>query len=546
MHRPRIVEDVARLLQRPASAWIALAAAYCACFARTLDYGLVWDDAVLPKFGSGGVRLSQLLLAPQQAILDPVENARTAAVMRVDSYRPLQSLSHVIDARWLSAWPAAMHLHNLVLGAINVVLAHCIALRLGASRGAALFAAAVFALHPLQVEPVAYVSARGDLIAALFALLALAIALPAPKRDSAGKFPRGAAAAAAACYLLSLLAKEAYALLPLVIVAVALLDRNLRARVPVLAAQAGAACAYLALRTAAMGHDAAQLGAGPSGALLHAPGVLLQYVRSFVLPLDASIARQEDVALAPLGIACSLAALVIVALLMRRHRAQADPAARLCAIALVWIAALLAPSWIVVADTHVLSDRYFYLPLLGAALLCTALYMQLHGVLARALVLAGALGWAALALLASFRHVPDFRDNRALYTQAVLASPHSGFAHYQLGHLEATEAHWPRAAALFARAIELDPRDVRAHNNLGVALLQLQRPEQAAAVLRAAIALAPGVNYRAFYNLGLSQKQLGDDAGACASFQAAHRIDAQYAPATAMLAACDSRAQALP
>jgi len=71
-------------------------------------------------------------------------------------------------------------------------------------------------------------------------------------------------------------------------------------------------------------------------------------------------------------------------------------------------------------------------------------------------VLAGALGWAALALLAAIRHVPDFRDNRALYTQAVLAAPHSAFAHYQLGHLEATERHWPQAATLFGRAIELD------------------------------------------------------------------------------------------
>jgi tetratricopeptide (TPR) repeat protein len=541
MHRPRIVADVARLLQHPASAWTALYAVYGACFARTLGYGLVWDDAVLPRFARDAVPLSQLLLAPQQAILDPVENARADAVMRADSYRPLQSLSHVVDARWLDAGPALMHLHNLLLGAINVALAHLVARRLGASRGTALFAAAVFALHPLQVEPIAYVSARGDLLATLFALLALAFALRS-----------GAVAASAACYLLSLLAKEAYALLPLIVVAVAVLDRNLRARIPVLAAHAAAAAVYLGLRASAMGRDAAQLGPGPVGALQHAPAVLLQYVRSFVLPLDASIARQEDPALTAPGIACLLASAVIAVLLVRRQHAQPnlDPTARLIAIALVWTGVLLAPSWVVVADTHVLSDRYFYLPLLGAALLGAAVYtklqQRLRGVLARRLVLAGALGWAALALLAAIRHVPDFRDNRALYMQAVLAAPGSAFAHYQLGHLEATEGHWGEAATLFARAIELDPRDVRAHDNLGVALLELHQPEQAAAVLRAAIALAPGLNYRAFYNLGLCQQQLGDDAGACASFQAAHRINARYGLASAMLRTCESRAQAVP
>jgi tetratricopeptide (TPR) repeat protein len=279
---------------------------------------------------------------------------------------------------------------------------------------------------------------------------------------------------------------------------------------------------------------------------------VLQYVRSFVLPLDASIARQEDPALTAPGIACLLAGAVIAVLLARRMRAapDPDPSARLAVLALVWVLALLAPSWVVVADTHVLSDRYFYLPLLGAALLCAAVYaqleQQLRGAFARRLVLAGALGWAALALLAAIRHVPDFRDNRALYTQAVLAAPRSAFAHYQLGHLEATERHWPEAATLFARAIELDPRDVRAHDNLGVALLELHQPEQAAAVLRAATALAPGLNYRALYNLGLAQQRLGDDAAACASFQAAHRINARYALASGMLAACESRAQAAP
>jgi tetratricopeptide (TPR) repeat protein len=541
MHRPRIA-DVARLLQHPASAWTALYVAYFACFARTLGYGLVWDDAVLPKFAHSGATLSELLLAPQQAILDPVESARSGAVMRVDSYRPLQSLSHVIDARWLDAAPSAMHLHNLLLGAVNIALAYVVARRLDAPRPAALFASAVFALHPLQVEPIAYVSARGDLLATLFALLCLVFAL------WPGKSPSGAIVASAACYLLSLLAKEAYALLPLVLAAAFALDRTLRARVPLFAAHAVAAAAYLALRTTAMGRDAAQLGAGPLGAVRHAPAVLLQYVRSFVLPLDVSIARPEDPALDAPGLACMLAAAVIVGVLVYRERARSNTnrAARRAILALVWIVVLLAPSWVAVADTHVLSDRYFYLPLLGAALLCTALYAQLRGTLARKLVLAAASGWAALALLAAIRHVPDFRDNRALYTQAVLAAPRSGFAHYQLGYLEATEHEWPRAAALFARAIELDPRGVRAHDNLGVALLELHRPEQAAAVLRAAIALAPGLNYRALYNLGLAQKQLGDDAGACASFQASHRINARYALAASMLATCESRAQAVP
>ena len=95
------------------------------------------------------------------------------------------------------------------------------------SRPGALLATAIFALHPLQVETVAYVSGRGDLLAGLFALLAVASALRF--EQEADRKRRGAwLFVGTACLLASLLCKEAYIGLPIALAGVALARGKLR------------------------------------------------------------------------------------------------------------------------------------------------------------------------------------------------------------------------------------------------------------------------------------------------------------------------------
>jgi len=90
-------------------------------------------------------------------------------VPKHESYRPVSATSHWIDVHLFGprAWP--MHLHNILLGLLSIVLVSAV----GRALGLGVWLPCLWALHPLHVEVFAYISARSDLLAAIFSLLAL-------------------------------------------------------------------------------------------------------------------------------------------------------------------------------------------------------------------------------------------------------------------------------------------------------------------------------------------------------------------------------------
>jgi hypothetical protein len=181
--------------------------------ARTLGHGLVWDDRYLVRDvetaalrgGLGAVAAAPFL--PEQNDPD-------------NYYRPVVNLSLWLDERVGGGSAAAYHATNLLLHAINTLLvARLLLLLLGGGAGPML-GAAVFAVHPVQVESVAFAAARTDLWATCFVLLAT-LAWLASRREE--RPPRRALllAGAAGAYVAGCLAKETAAVLP---VALAALD----------------------------------------------------------------------------------------------------------------------------------------------------------------------------------------------------------------------------------------------------------------------------------------------------------------------------------
>ena len=89
------------------------------------------------------------------------------------NWHPLTWCSHMIDADLFGLNPAGHHLHNLLLHGLNVVLLFSLLVRLTGSRGKAWAVAALFAVHPLHVESVAWVAERKDVLSTFFGLLSL-------------------------------------------------------------------------------------------------------------------------------------------------------------------------------------------------------------------------------------------------------------------------------------------------------------------------------------------------------------------------------------
>ncbi len=89
------------------------------------------------------------------------------------NWHPLTWMSHMTDVELFGLKPAGHHLHNVVLHALNVCLIFLLLNRLTAALGKSFLVAALFALHPLHVESVAWVAERKDVLSAFFGLLSL-------------------------------------------------------------------------------------------------------------------------------------------------------------------------------------------------------------------------------------------------------------------------------------------------------------------------------------------------------------------------------------
>lgn len=467
-------------------------AAYLGLLGRALTYGYVWDDvgeiANAPLFDRP---LVDGLRATQTERTDPTITHLAGATLLYDSWRPLLFASYWAEIHLFGRSPAPMHATNLLLGVLGILLAYALA-RQWLPQTSAAVVAAIVALHPLQIEAVAYISGRGDLLAGV---LVLAAALAAV---------RGRVALAALAFAGSLLAKEACIGLPLVALVWAGRDRT---RWRTAGALAGVAIAYLVVRRVLV------TGTSP-GALVDAvvqlPGIWLEYLRIAVVPFDLSIDRAHDARYLWPGLA-------VVGLVAWRARH----------LGLVWFAVLLAPAATAIVSSHVVADRYAYAPMFGLAMAAVA---GARALTQRRIVLAVAGVWGALLLVVGWRQVPVWRDNAALYTHALAMAPDSADAHFRVAFLAAQRDDWNTAIPLLREAIELDPHSAPALDNLGVGLLRTGNPAEAEGMLARAVDANPAA-FKAWFNLGVARLQLGKRAEGCAAIERALQINPQYAPA---------------
>lgn len=400
-------------------------------------------------------------------------------------YRPLAMLSY--RATPAAPDPAPHHAVNALAHATTTAAVFALATSLGEPPRTALLAAALFAVHPAHAEAVAWLSARADLLAALFALLAWVATL----RASSG-YAR--ALLAATLYVAALAAKESAAALPLAIVASAA-PAAARWR------QAGffalALCAWLGLRALvvpggapALSHPLlretlptqarvlAALTADIAGQLAGAGTGRLDYslARFAAAPLDAACARN----------ALALTLLVAVALVdvRRSGLARASP----------WLLGLLASFLPLLANltrptTALFALRYLYLP---SAFLCLGLARSA----ARAPI-----ALAVLILLFALRFesaLPPFADPVALWSHELAVSPGWPVASHNLANALLAVArerivHGDRAAgeSVLLRAFALAPDTPRLAANLGFFYLSSEKPERARPYLEEALRLDP-------------------------------------------------------
>jgi tetratricopeptide (TPR) repeat protein len=387
------------------------------------------------------------------------------------NYHPLHVASYALDHALFGHLAWGYHLINVLTFASAAGLATAFLRRAFPDERWPLFGALLFAVHPVHVESVAWLSARKDVLALLFAMAYAVCHL----RAAAAPSPRSRRAWCAAGFVgfaLALLSKVIVAPLP---VALLVYDR-LVARRP-WRATLGAALAPLALAGVLLGVAyAAQAGeqavkAYPGGSFLTgiwtmAP-VLVRYLGLLLAPFELSAVYDVQTRLSALD-PVVLSSLVLLVSLLGGAVWAWRRGVPMPLLALAWFAIPLAPVSGIVPLSHLMADRYLLLPSLGFAIFAAWALSRLsqRGALWRHVAVPLGALLAGLLLTGSVLRSLDWKDDLSLWSDAVTKAPRDPVAHVNLGSALADAGRFREAAAAFARALELRPQTPAAWRNL--------------------------------------------------------------------------------
>jgi len=412
--------------------------------------------------------------------------------------------------------PHIFHTANVIVHVLNVLLVYTLLLRLVQHVGAASLGALLFALHPLQAEPVSWVTGMKDLLGAFLSLCAiLAYVRYAQSHAHDGKRYLWYTTASAA-YLLALLAKPAGVCVPLMawILDVGMIRRSVRqatlALVPWLLPIAPIAWVTAAAEKANSLVPYTRWSVRP----LVAADALGFYLVKLVWPasLCMDYGRTPHVVLQSPWRFAALSAPALLAgaaWLLRRRAVALTVAIGLFAGALLPVLGLVPFAYQSYSTT---ADRYVYLAMLAPAL-AGAWFVATYR---RAWIVAIACGTLLLSAILFAAQEQTWRSSQALFEHALRINPRSSIANNNVGVMELTEGRYDAALKHFRQALQTAPQYPEAHYNLGLLYARIGRTAAAQEEFRAVIRWKP--DYAMAYNdLGVLLLQQGrlDEARSC-------------------------------
>ena len=407
------------------------------------------------------------------------------------NWHPLTWMSHALDVQLYDTNPAGHHATNLVLHALNAVLVFWIFLTATGKAGRSLMVAALFTVHPLNVEPVVWVAERKTLLSMTFFLLALGAYNWYAAKPKVARY-----SLVAALFALGLMAKPQVITFPFVLLlwdywplqrisfAKAVQDNDegpphkspatlIAEKLPLFAIAGGSA--VLTMQAQRSASAVLTLGAIPlSIRLSNAIVSYARYLEKTFWPVRLAPMYPHPGNMLPAWLVYG-ALLVLLAITMwvleQRRR-------RYLLVGWFWFVGTLVPMiGLVQVGRQAMADRYAYLPLLGVfVMLCwgVAEWAEAQRLPAKLLPFAGVIVVFGLAAV----------------------------AHHQIGY-------WSDNLLLWTHTVAVTPPNYIAQDNLGATLLSRKRPEEAIVHFREAAALHP-TDPISVFNIGFYEQQHGE------------------------------------
>jgi tetratricopeptide (TPR) repeat protein len=482
---------------------------------------LTWDD---PEYVTANAHVLKGLSA------DTFAWALTANVS--GNWQPLTLLSHLTDVSLFGLDAGAHHLVSLGFHLINVCLVFFLWRTLTKANGRSAFVAAVFALHPMHVESVAWVSERKDVLSTAWLLVAMLSYVAWTRRPSIARYT-----AVLIAFALALMSKSMAVTLPAVLLLIDLwpLQRVewsspwsrwlglVKEKIPLFVLAAGTTVIALNTQQRAVASlDAIGLTARAANAIVS----LSRYLGDAVWParLSAFYPRYVIPAEQLIGAGVLLVILTALAWSTRRQRP---------AILMGWawfLVTVLPVIGLIQVGEQAMADRYTYVPFIGLAVAVAwsvrsesmarrvppvavgglaLVVLAMSAVAARAQVITWSNGvtlWrqatrvsdSALAyenLGAALREAGRYDEALASYTEAVRRGQNSSrkvaAVANAMGLVLAEQGRLPDALAEFSRAVQADATLAAAHLNLANVLAAMGKSDEALTHYEQALALEP-------------------------------------------------------
>jgi len=461
---------------------------------------------------------------------------------------PLTWLSHILDCQLFGLNARAHHFVNLLFHVANTLLLFGVFLRLTNAMWRSAFVAALFALHPLHVESVAWIAERKDVLSTFFWLLTMLAYVQFVEQPSRLRYWL-----ALACFGLGLASKPMLVTLPCVLL---LMDFWPLKRVPGVRGQgsggpaagvsltpdiahltrlwrlvfekipffalAGIAALITMVVVRTKGRIATEEAVPWALRLANVPISYVRYLWKTVWPDQLAVMYPLPDHWPVWQVMTSSMVVIVVsvwALLQARRRPY-------LLFGWLWYLGTLLPTvGIIPVGWQSIADRYTYVPLIGVFVAVTWGVADCLPAWARRTSVAGVTAAVILAACAVKTWVQTrcWQNTQTLFANAVAATKDNAIAHYNWGCTLLIEGNARAAEEQFRAAVRINPRADNAQNNLGRALCLQSNLMEAIEHYEAALQVNPRLE-AAHFNLGIALKALGRDDEAISHLAATARL----------------------
>ena len=464
-----------------------------------------WDDDELILYN---YRIQDLDLEKLKKIL---------VTPTVTDYLPLKELSYALDYYLWGLNPFGFHLTNVIFFILNCLLVYLILDIIFIDKFISFLGAVVFAVHPIHVESVAWLSGRKDLLSGFFFFLSFYAYMK--KRNLF----------ALLSFILALFSKPTVIILPLLLVlyelTISKAERNWK-RISLRVYPffiVAALSAFVTLRVGVeRGVIKEHIGDTFMVNFLLMSGVFFDYVRLLLFPVNLCARYMIPIDIAPKAVIFLLFLLSFLILWIIKIKFDSRTL-----FFIIWSVITILPTSNIIPISTLKADRYLYFPSLAFAAIIALLLNKVFGKTSKAKMLLIIIPIILSFSVLTFERNKVWGNSITLMEDTVKKSPDMFIAYNNLGIAYSNAKLYNKAIDSYRKALEINPYFAKAHASIGALYATVKNYQKSLVEIKSALKLNPNIP-GAQFNLGLLYYKIGLLDEAIIQFEKAVRINPEH------------------